>query len=451
MVRLTRRSFLAAGAAVAAQPARGAPRSRSSPAPDVPRSGNVDVIIIGAGAAGIAAARRLAAAGRRFALLEAGGEVGGRCITDNRTFGIPYDRGAHWIYLADNSPIAKLAAQTGFDLYLAPPGQRMRIGRRYAREGEMEDFLASLVRANTAIADAARRGDVACAQVLPKDLGEWRPTIDFVLGAYGCGKDLADVSTIDLFRSAEHDSGAFCRQGLGALLAKLAPMEATQLATPVTRIDWGRSSVEVETPKGQFRAPALIVTVSTNVLVSGKIKFDLPKRHFDAANKLKLGSHERVAVQLIGNPLGLRADELVFEKSENRQTAAVFGNVYGSTVCMVDVAGNFGRELAAKGQAAMVDFAISWLAGLYGADIKSSIKRVHATRWDQEPWVLGAASAAAPGGQSSRKVMMEPVRDRIFFAGEAVHETLWGTLGGAWESGERAADAALRLFGGRRG
>jgi monoamine oxidase len=451
MVRLTRRSFLAAGAAVAAQPARGAPRSRSSPAPDVPRSGNVDVIIIGAGAAGIAAARRLAAAGRRFALLEAGGEVGGRCITDNKTFGIPYDRGAHWIYLADNSPIAKLAAQTGFDLYLAPPGQRMRIGRRYAREGEMEDFLASLVRANTAIADAARRGDVACAQVLPKDLGEWRPTIDFVLGAYGCGKDLADVSTIDLFRSVEHDSGAFCRQGLGALLAKLAPMEATQLATPVTRIDWGRSIVEVETPKGQFRAPALIVTVSTNVLVSGKIKFDLPKRHFDAASKLKLGSHERVAVQLIGNPLGLRADELVFEKSENRQTAAIFGNVYGSTVCMVDVAGNFGRELAGKGQAAMVDFAISWLAGLYGADIKSGVKRVHATRWDQEPWVLGAASVAAPGGQSSRKVMMEPVRDRIFFAGEAVHETLWGTLGGAWESGERAADAALRLFGGRRG
>ena len=451
MVRLTRRSMLAAVAALAAQPARGAPRPRSSPAPDVPRSGNVDVIIVGAGAAGIAAARRLAAAGRRFVLLEAANEVGGRCITDNRTFGIPYDRGAHWIYLADNSPIAKLAGQTGLDLYLAPPGQRMRIGRRYAREGEMEDFLASLVRANAAIADAARRSDVACAQVLPKDLGEWRPTIDFVLGAYGCGKDLADVSTIDLFRAAEHDNGAFCRQGLGAFVAKLAPMNVTQLATPVTGIDWGRSIVEVETPKGQFRAPALILTVSTNVLVSGKIRFDLPKRHLDAASKLKLGSHDRVAVQLTGNPLGLRADELVFEKSVSKQTAAIFGNVYGSTVCMVDVAGNFGRELAANGQAAMVDFAANWLAGLYGADIKTGIKRAHATRWDQEAWVLGAASVAAPGGQSSRKVLMEPVRDRIFFAGEAVHETLWGTLGGAWESGERAADAALRLFGGRRG
>jgi monoamine oxidase len=449
MTRLTRRSFLAAGTAVVAQPAWGAPRP--SQAPDVPRSGNVDVIIVGAGAAGIAAARRLAAAGRRFALLEAADEIGGRCITDNKTFNVPYDRGAHWIYLADNSPIARLAPQTGLDLYLVPAGQRMRIGRRYAREGEMEDFLASLVRANTAIRDAARKSDVSCAQVLPKDLGEWRPTIDFVLGAYGCGKELSDVSTIDLARSTERDNGAFCRQGLGALLAKLAPVGATQLATPVTRIDWGRSLIEVETPKGQFRAPAAIVTVSTNVLVSGKIKFDLPKRHLDAANKLKLGSHDHVALELTGNPLGLRADELVFEKSQNRQTAAIFANVYGSEVCVIDVAGNFGRELAAKGQAAMVDFAIGWLAGLYGTDIKNSIKRQHATRWNYEPWVLGAASAAVPGGQSARKVMMESVRDRIFFAGEAVHETLWGTLGGAWESGERAADAALKLFGGRRG
>ena len=82
----------------------------------------------------------------------------------------------------------------------------MRIGRRYAREGEMEDFLASLVRANTAIADVARKSDVACSQALPKDLGEWRPTIEFVLGPYDCGKELAEVSTVDLSRSGEHDN-----------------------------------------------------------------------------------------------------------------------------------------------------------------------------------------------------------------------------------------------------
>src|SRR5689334_6008895 len=108
MARWSRRSFLAASGLAATRPAWAAPRRPSAPEP--PRSGNVDVIIVGAGAAGIAAARRLAAAGRRFALLEAADKVGGRCITDTATFGVPYDRGAHWIYLADNSPIAKLAA-----------------------------------------------------------------------------------------------------------------------------------------------------------------------------------------------------------------------------------------------------------------------------------------------------------------------------------------------------
>ena len=114
---------------------------------------------------------------------------------------------------------------------------------------------------------------------------------------------------------------------------------------------------------------------------------------------------------------------------------------------MVEVAGKFGAELAKAGEAAMMDFATGWLADLFGADVKKAIGKTHATRWNNEPLALGAFSAAAVNGQPGRKVLMEPVRERLFFAGEAIHETLWGTVGGAWESGERAADAALRLWG----
>jgi monoamine oxidase len=451
---LSRRSFLASsGAALAAGRAFGV---QAAPVSDVPRSGWVDAVIVGAGAAGIAAGRRLAAAGKRFVVLEAADEIGGRCITDTKTFGIPYDRGARWIYAADVNPLAKLGMQSGLDIYSAPPGQRMRIGRRYAREGEMEDFLASLVRANTAIADAARKSDVACAQALPKELGDWRPTIEFVLGPYGCSKELSDVSTADLSRSGERDNSAFCRQGYGALLAKLAAPLPILSATPVKTIEWwSRARIEVDTPKGQFRTGAVILTVSTNVLTSGKLRLEpeLPKRHVEAATKLKLGSRDHVALEMTGNPLGLRSDELVFEKSESKQTAAILANVSGSTICVIEIGGNFGRDLAAKGEAGMIDFAVTWLGGLYGAEVKSIVKRRHATRWNNEPWVLGATSAAAPGAQSARKVLAEPLRDRIFLAGEATHETLWGTVNGAWESGERAADAVVKLLGGpsRRG
>jgi monoamine oxidase len=446
MKRLSRRSFLAASVGVVANPALGQTKKAAPKEAQRPP----DVVIVGAGAAGIAAARRLAAAGRRFALIEATGSIGGRCITDTTTFGVPYDRGAHWIHTPDINPVAKLGTQTGLDIYPAPPGQRVRIGHRYAREGEMEEYLAGVVRASTAIAEASRKVDLSCLQALPKDLGGWRPTIEFVLGPFGCGKDLAEVSAADFARSLERDIDALCRQGFGALLAKLAGGLPVALANPVTRIDWSsRSRIEVSTARGDLVCRAVIITVSTNVLTAGKIKFDpdLPKRYLDAAAKLKLGSYDHVALELAGNPLGLRSDELVFEKCDSNRTASIFANVSGTPVCVIDVAGSFGRDLAAKGDAAMIDFAQSWLMGLFGTDIAKAVKRRHVTHWNDEPWVLGAFSAAAPGGQPARRVLMESANDRIWFAGEAAHETLWGTVGGAWESGERAADAVIKALG----
>jgi monoamine oxidase len=437
---LNRRNFIAVSAALASAPALGA----------VSASGETDVAIVGAGAAGIAAARKVAAAGRRFALIEASDHIGGRCVTDTRIFGVPFDRGAHWVHMPDINPVARLSSRTGLDLYPAPPGQKLRIGRRNAREGEMEDYLAALVKANRAIQDAARgKADVACMQVLPKDLGDWRPAVEFVLGPFGCGKNLDEISAVDFARSLERDVDAFCRQGFGTLLAKLAADLPVQLNVPVLRMQSLRNAVEIETARGRITARAVIVTASNGVLDAGKIKFtpDLPKRHLDAIAKLSLGSYDHVALELKGNPLQLQNDDLVFEKPGSARTAALLANVSGTPLAMVEVAGKLGRELSGQGEAAMVDFATGWLAELYGADVKKAIGKTHATRWSREPWVMGAFSAAAPGGQPGRKVLMEPVRERLFFAGEAVHETLWGTVGGAWESGERAAEAALRLWG----
>ena len=440
-LRFSRRSFLAASAAFAAHPAIAAPAPATS--------GAIEVIIVGAGAAGIAAARRFAAAGRRFVLLEASDHVGGRCITDAHAFGVPYDLGAHWIYSPDLNPLIKLAPRRGIEVYPAPPSQIVRIGRRNAREGELEDFLAAEVRATRAIADAARRADVPCEQMLPNDLADWKATIEFELGPFGCTKDLTQVSTVDLSRGAERSSAAFCRQGFGTLLAALAAGIPVQLSTPVKSIDT-RGALRVETAKGTLTARAVIVTASTGAIAAGGIQFtpELPHRNVDVFGRLSLGSYDHIALELKGNPLGLETDDLVFEKSTDTHTAALLANVSGTPLCMVDVGGSFGRALSAQGDAAMIDFAAEWLARLYGADVKKAIGRTHATHWNNDRWARGAASAAVPGGQIARRIIMEPVNDTIWFAGEAAHETLWGTVGGAWESGERAAEAVLRRLGG---
>ena len=439
MSRLSRRLFLAASAAFAARPAVGATTPVAAP---------FDVVIVGAGAAGIAAARRIAASGRKFVLIEATNHIGGRCITDTRTFGVPYDRGAHWIHAPDFNPVTKLAAHRGLEVYPAPASQKVRIGRRYAREGELEDFLALQVRTDRGIAEAARKGDIACAAALPNDLGDWRPAIEFVLGPFGCGKDLTQVSAVDFAKSIERNTDAFCRQGFGTLIASFADGIPVKLSTPATAVDT-RREVTVETPSGTISARTAIITVPTSVIAAGAIKFtpELPKRQLDAFAQLSLGSYDHIALELVGNPLGFETDDLVFEKSANAHTAAILANVSGTQLCLIEVAGSFGRELSAQSEAAMVDFAAEWLAGLYGADLKKAIKRSHATRWNSEPWARGAFSAAAPGGQGARRTLMEPLQNAVWFAGEAAHETLWGTVGGAWESGERAADAVLRRLG----
>ena len=435
MPTLSRRSFLAASAAFVAKPAVA-----------IAADTDVDVLIIGAGAAGIAAARRVAAAKVRFALIEAGSRIGGRCVTDTKAFGVPFDLGAHWIHDADDNPLAKLA--TGLDIYPAPRGQTVRVGPRNARDAELENFLSSLVRSHRAIADAGRAKTDVAAAALPRDLGDWQATIGFVLGPYAVGKELAQVSAMDIARLPERDSDAFCRQGYGALLAQLAADLPVQLDTPVNRIAWGKG-IGVVIPNGRIYARAAIVTASTDVLASGKIEFApaLDKRQLNALASLKLGSYDHIALELPGNPLGLQRDDVVFEKSDGARTAALLANVSGTDLHVVTVAGNFGRELSAQGEPAMIDFARDLLASLFGGNVKGLIKRTAATRWNGEPFVLGGFSAAAPGQDEARRVLMEPLGGRLWFAGEAMHPTHWGTVEGAWDSGVRAAEGALRRMG----
>src|ERR1700730_17455556 len=197
---MTRRAFLSASAALAMAPALG---TRAWGAP-LPR--DADIVVIGAGAAGIAAARRIQAANRKVIVVEAASQSGGRCLTGTTTFDVPFDRGARWLHNPDSNPMIRLARSAGLDMSTPPFGQKIRVGRRNARAGETEEFLAALVRANRASDEASRgKADVSCASALPRDLGDWAGTAEFVLGANATGKDLKDVSVMDKVRAGDRN------------------------------------------------------------------------------------------------------------------------------------------------------------------------------------------------------------------------------------------------------
>src|SRR5262249_37363189 len=188
---MTRRNFLSASAALATVPVVG------RPVWGAPLPRDVDIVVIGAGEAGIAAARRNGAGNRKGAVRKVASQRGGGCVTDASSFEMPFDRGARLIHNPETNPMIRLGRAAGLEFLPAPSGQKIRIGRRNARASETEEFLAALVKANRAIDEAARKFDVSCGSVMPKELGDWAGTAEFVLGASFAGKDLKDISVVD--------------------------------------------------------------------------------------------------------------------------------------------------------------------------------------------------------------------------------------------------------------
>ena len=155
------------------------------------RAADVDVVVIGAGAAGLAAARTLLDAGRTVTVLEARDRIGGRAHTDNETFGVPYDRGCHWLHSAGQNPWVGYAKRNGFDVYAAPDEEIVFADGRRASD-EKNTALAAARRAlYQAIGKAGRRGrDVSPSSVFDISDG-WRMTAANGVGPHGRRNDRA--------------------------------------------------------------------------------------------------------------------------------------------------------------------------------------------------------------------------------------------------------------------
>jgi monoamine oxidase len=413
-------------------------------------SGDYDVAIVGAGAAGLSAAQKIVAAGRRCILLEASSQPGGRIAVGKRASGAVFDKGANRLSAGQRDPLIAIAKKAGLHLYTPPAGKRLYVGEREARDNEYDDFTAALGRTSRTISAVAELGrDVAASRALP-DLGEWQGTVSFTLGPLTCGKDLDEVSTVDLSKLEERYDDAMIREGTSMLLAAAAKPLEIETDAVVRSIDLStRGRVGIETSKGTVSARSVIVTASTGVLAAGRIRFypSLPSSVSDAFVKLSLGTRERAVFELPGNPYNFAADERVIFKTGDTRSLMFTMRPNGSNLVYADFGGRFGRELSEAGDKAIADFIMKQLADHFGNGKSADIGKLDVVRWSREPYVMGGIAAAAPGANGSRQTLTQPVGDRLFFAGEATHEVLWGTVAGAAISGERASGQALSYLG----
>ncbi|MBW8724892.1 MAG: FAD-dependent oxidoreductase [Inquilinus limosus] len=411
-----------------------------------------DIVIVGAGAAGLAAARRLGGLGVTFVVLEARPRIGGRAFTDTETLGAAVDLGGHWLHSPALNPLTPLAVRYGIRVDRSPDPARLAIDGRMLSGAEAAAADAGIADGFARIAAARDRRDGAVSDLVPED----DPSSGLFEAAFLAkqGVPPAESSIIDFARYVWEGDDWPVLDGLGALVARHARSVPVELETPVTRIGWhGRDHVAVETPRGAIEARAVIVTVPAGVLAGDALRFDppLPGWKRQAIADLPMGSCNKLSLGLMGNPFGDVAGPILAAGSGADRSVEFLLREDGRDTVTMMVNGAFSKDLAAAGAPAMIDYAVGRLSALFGSAIRSGLTGRHVLAdWDHDPWAAGCYAVARPGAADARAALARPVEDRLFFAGEAVHDRYMGDVHGAHLSGETAAEDAARAIFGRK-
>ncbi|MDA1094422.1 MAG: FAD-dependent oxidoreductase [Acidobacteria bacterium] len=302
---LTLLSLVLAGCAGRVSPLARADRSAAEP--------TYDVIVVGAGLAGLTTGQSLVRAEYTVLVLEASGRIGGRAITDATTFPVPVDLGAAWIHGANTNPLTSLVDWLGFTRVPTNLDGEVFIGSHRLTAEEADEFGHDYERTEATMAESP---DVAASEFLPERL-DFRALIAANIGPLESGAEIDRTSSADA-AAFEADPDDFVREGIGTLVARIGRDLPVQLDSPVTAISYGGEldrGVVVATRSGQrYRGRRVVITVSTGVLAADGITFhpELPAWKLQAIRELPMGLLNKVVFEFDGDVLaGEGANEWV--------------------------------------------------------------------------------------------------------------------------------------------
>ncbi|HEU0217457.1 MAG TPA: NAD(P)/FAD-dependent oxidoreductase [Stellaceae bacterium] len=405
----------------------------------------VDVAVIGAGSAGIAAAQRLAAApGGTVLVLEARERAGGRAWTVEKS-GYPCDLGGEWLHSADRNLLSGIAEELGFAIYRRRPDWTTRLRNSGATADEQEAWIAAREANFRARHLAAQRPEDRPASTMLPPGGRWNALLD-ASSTWGNAVELDKLSVKDNDRYEDSGVNWRVQRGYGTLLNTLAAPLPIAYGAAVSRIDHGGRDIVIDTRRGRVRTRRVIVAVPTNILAREDVAFApaLPTKR-DAADGLPLGLANKLFFAFDGRMDDLDPDGDIFlvGSTMRRETMSYQVRPFGRPVVQCFFGGEFAARMEREGFAAMAAFATDELTALRGNAIRKQLTALAASSWRADEFAHGSYSYARPGHADDRAVLAAPVDNRIFFAGEATSPNFFSTVHGAFESGLRAADEAL--------
>lgn len=411
----------------------------------------VDVIVVGAGLSGLAAARELTDQGMSVVVLEARDRIGGRVWT-REGWGFPLDLGASWIHNRKKNPLTKAAKQLGIARCKTPwkaSSWALYEGARRIEGAELDgliddgDELADRIEAlahgleadTTAAAlfeGSSRPPSAWAADMLALDEGATLAQ----LGALGYGDD-------DPFQGGDR----WVVDGYARFVEALADGLDVRLGRVVERVEWGEEGVAVEVAGGALHeADYAVVTLPVGVLEAGDVAFDppLPERKQAALEVVKMGRLEKVA---------LRFDEAFWPEEAQfigqldaphgvLECAISMAPIYGVPVLVAYVGPGSMGWMDAASDAEVVEVALEGLRMCFGEVPAPTDTLV--TRWGADPFARGSYAYLGVGGRGAdREALLAPAGARLFFAGEATSEDHPATAHGAVISGWDAAEWLL--------
>ncbi|MEM7247335.1 MAG: FAD-dependent oxidoreductase [Acidobacteriota bacterium] len=413
------------------------------------------VVVIGAGMAGLTAARRLSDAGAQVTVLEARDRLGGRIWTD-RTLGIPVDLGASWIHGVRRNPLTKLARElkvvtreTDFD------GIRILDHDGRAVPQEMQ---ARLLRLSTQLfAEVESRAeekerDPSVGRLFDEILEENEPDAVTRRGL-GWFRDTQEVNfavNLDGLSAWYGDSGEefggndhLFPTGYDGLTNGLARGLDVRLGEPVEAIEHDESGARVRSASGVHRADAVVVTLPIGVLQAGRVVFSpaLPKSKQAALGRLGMGVLDKVALRFprVAWPADVDLFGHVSKRRGEFPTLLNLAPVHGEPVLVALVGADFAHRLEKGSDAEAVEGLVAVLRRLFGPELPAPVD-ARVTRWAADPWALGSYSHLPPGATpQDRETLAAPLGGRLFFAGEATEAEYPSTVHGAHLSGQRVA------------
>jgi len=420
-----------------------------------------DIIVIGAGIAGLAAANHLTQKGFRVQILEARNRPGGR-IWSNTALGIPLDMGASWIHGIKNNPITSLTKQLNLKILKTDRKKGLLLDRTNKPFSKIKllwllYYKLRLLKRAENFSKKMREGDLSFLNLLnnllpPKNSPQWQ---DFWEGEFDMlsmyiGADLENVSGRYWNQEQPLRGGNyFILDTYGPLIDFLTQNQNINYHTSVRAITDHGDQVEVITDTIALRANAVIVTVSLGVLQNQVIQFHptFSREKQQSLNRLKMGILDKIILRF---PKTFWPDLYFFinstQKSLGPKLFLNYHKLYQQPILLGFVGGSTAQKIETWSNEAIITHTMDNLKNIFGNHIPQP-ENYFITRWAQDPLSYGSYSFIPVGATAQDyDVLAEPLSERILFAGEATYREHPACVHGAYLSGIREAERIIKQF-----